>query len=36
MLCLSGFELWSRWVPLEYHPRRIGKIDLRQDLVNGK
>ena len=26
MICLSGFELYSRWVPLNYNILRVVKI----------
>ena len=28
MLCLSGFELYSRWVPLPFH---LPSVTLRKD-----
>ena len=29
MLCLSGFELYSRWVPLMFCDESLGKIKFR-------
>ena len=29
MLCLSGFELYSRWVPLMFCEESLGKIKFR-------
>ena len=32
MLCLSGFELYSRWVPLIRHP--LVSLPLRPSLLH--
>ena len=31
MLCLSGFKLYSRWVPLNEHITRFGKHIANKD-----
>ena len=35
MVCLSGFELYSRWVPLIYAPNR-NRFELTMLLPNGR
>ena len=32
MLCLSGFELYSRWVPLAFHHARFHRM-IRQKIM---